>query len=140
MKSYILDPLINDPRFQSFYQLCSNALLLLQAGRIGSLRDLEKHLIFFADSQSSTHNPQLCLEFCKTVLKYLEGSLSQIPEVDLKRENDPLYTRGYFMDMGHQITERINSLVMNKEENSELQYAERWDNRLAILEAEEYTR
>ncbi|KAL5615652.1 hypothetical protein BROUX41_005689 [Berkeleyomyces rouxiae] len=112
MMQYILKPLISKPSLKDFRSIILDVPRRISSHRISCLRDLEKTLIFMAPEKAATAKSYL--DFCLSSVACIKKTIDLIPERELTRQGDRLYTNAYFSDLTDQIRQYAAHLAVSK--------------------------
>lgn len=120
VKRYIIRPILQENDLQEFHNLVKQLPLRIAEGKVQSLRELEKALIFLASAASGT--AESYLRFCEFSIQCLHTTVDHVNPAEQRKPTDRPYNNLYFVDLLEQVRQyaRIMAITRKKKVKGEL--------------------
>jgi len=114
IKRYIIKPILEEDDFREFHGLVKQLPIRIAEGKVQTLRDFEKTLIFLAPATAKT--PEAYLRFCEYSIQCLHTTVDHINVLDQRKPADRPYNNLYFVDLVEQVRQyaRIMAVTRSK--------------------------
>jgi len=114
IKRYIIKPILEEDDLREFHGLVKQLPIRIAEGKVRTLRDFEKTLIFLAPATAKT--PEAYLKFCEYSIQCLHTTVDHINVLDQRSPADRPYNNLYFVDLVEQVRQyaRIMAVTRSK--------------------------
>jgi len=112
VKRYIIKPILEEDGLKEFHGLIKQLPTRIAEGKVQTLREFEKTLIFLAPAAAKT--PESYLRFCEFGIQCLHTTVDHINVLDQRKPADRPYNNLYFVDLVEQVRQYARIMAVTR--------------------------